>query len=522
MTKILRVLIVEDSEDDTLLIENQLHRGGFSVEYERVETAATMRTALAAREWDLVISDYSLPTFNALAALTVLQQTGLDLPFIIVSGSIGEETAVRAMKAGAHDYIMKHNLARLLPAIERELRDAAIRRERRLTIEALRSSEERYRRIVDTAQEGIVLLDSSAVITFVNRSFADMLGYDVEELDGSSLYNYIDPQAPENISLPMRQLLQGEQKHHDLKFLRSDGSELWTILSSAPMAGDDRHVPGVLCMIADITERKKAEQALNAAYDDLEERIEERTADLQHALEQLSRAFEREKELNELKTRFVSMVSHEFRTPLTSILSSTEILSRYRDKLDADRQDRLYHVITESVQHMINLLEDVLLFGKGEANRLFFEPQTVHPVTLCREIVEEVRSGMRPNRHINFNFIEPVPEARLDAKLVRHILSNLLTNAIKYSPDGSPVDISLRFTERELVVSISDYGIGLSREDVAHLYEPFYRAKNVDTIPGTGLGLAIVKQSVDRHGGSIDVNSEPGKGTTFTVSLPAG
>lgn len=521
MKKILRVLIVEDSEDDTLLIENELCRGGYQLDYERVETSAAMNQALAEQQWELVISDYTLPSFNALAALSVLQQTKLDIPFIIVSGSIGEETAVRAMKAGAHDYIMKNNLARLLPAIERELRDAAIRREQTRTTEALRDSEDRYRRIVDTAQEGIVLLDSTATITFANRRFAEMLGYEASELQGSSLYKYIDQKAPENTCLQISKLMEGAQKHYDLKFLRDNGEALWAILSSSPMLGDDSHTPGVLCMIADITERKRAEQALNDAYDDLEERIEKRTADLQYALDQLSLAFEREKELNELKTRFVSMVSHEFRTPLTSILSSTEILSRYHDKLDLERQTRLFHVITESVQHMISLLEDVLLFGKGEASRLIFEPQPLHPVNLCKEIVEEIRSGVRPYRHINFSIIDPVREAQIDAKLIRHILSNLLTNAVKYSPDGSPVDVSLRCTDNSLIFSVSDYGIGLSKEDVAHLYEPFYRAKNVDTIPGTGLGLAIVKQSVDRHGGSIDVNSEPGKGTTFTISLPA-
>jgi PAS domain S-box-containing protein len=521
MEKHLRVLIVEDSEDDTLLIENELRRGGYHLEYERVETAEAMRRELANQQWELVISDYTLPSFNALAALAVLQQTALDLPFIIVSGSIGEEIAVKAMKAGAHDYIMKNNMARLLPAIERELRDAEIRRERTHTTEALRDSEERYRRIVDTAQEGIVLLDDNATITYTNRRFAEMLGYELSELVGSSLFNYIDNQTPENAALPMEKLMEGAQNHYDLKFLHRDGGELWTILSSSPMLGDDLNVPGLLCMITDITERKRAEQALNAAYDDLEERIEKRTADLQHALDQLSLAFEREKELNELKTRFVSMVSHEFRTPLTSILSSTEILNRYSDKLDSDRQGRLFHVITESVQHMISLLEDVLLFGKGEASRLLFEPQSVHPVALCREIVEEIRSGVRPYRHINFNTLDPIREALIDAKLIRHILSNLLTNALKYSPDGSPVDVSLRCTDNSVIFSVSDYGIGLSKEDVAHLYEPFYRAKNVDTIPGTGLGLAIVKQSVERHGGSIDVNSEPGKGTTFTISIPA-
>ncbi len=518
MKKTLRLLIVEDSPDDTLLICDQIQRAGYNVRHTRVETEQDMATQLTDCTWDVVLSDYTLPSFNALAALDVLKRTGLDIPFIIVSGSIGEETAVRAMKAGAHDYIMKNNLPRLVPAIERELRDAGIRIDRRQTMEALRKSEEQYRRIVNTSQEGIWILDNMANITFANQRVQAMLQYSESELIGRSIYAFVERTSREEATAYFARIIRGERVHFDMQFVRRDGSLLWTLLSASPLNGEHG---GALCMITDITKRKKAEQALAAAYDDLEERIRERTADLQYALEQLHGALEREKELNELKTRFVSMVSHEFRTPLTSILSSTEIMSRYRDRLEPERQERLLHVIGESVQHMIDLLEDILVFGRAEANKLQFEPVATDPGMLCREIVEEVSSGTDERHTIRFSAqAPPGQEVLIDVKLVRHILTNLLTNAVKYSPNGCAVDCSLRFEEHQLVVSVSDQGIGMSREDMDHLYEPFYRARSVDTIPGTGLGLAIVKQSVDRHGGTINVQSELGKGTTFTVVLP--
>ncbi len=517
MKKTLRLLIVEDSLDDTLLICDQIQRADYDVRYTRVETERELITQLTDCIWDVILSDNTLPSFNAFAALDVLKETGLDIPFIIVSGSIGEEIAVRAMKAGAHDYIMKNNLPRLVPAIEREIRDAGIRSDRRQTIEALRKSEEQYRRIVNTSQEGILILDNMANITFANQRVQAMLQYNESELIGRSIYAFVERSSREEATAYFARTIRGDHVNFDMQFVRHDGSALWTLLSASSLAGENG---GALCMITDITERKMAEQALAAAYDDLEERIQDRTADLQYALEQLHSALEREKELNELKTRFVSMVSHEFRTPLTSILSSTEIMSRYRDRLEPERQERLLHVIGESVQHMIDLLEDILVFGRAEASKLQFEPVPIDPGMLCREIVEEVSSGTNEGHTIRFSSQPPPGQVFIDVKLMRQILTNLLTNAVKYSPDGSAIDCSLRFKERELIVSVSDKGIGMSREDMDHLYEPFYRARSVDTIPGTGLGLAIVKQSVDRHGGTIDVESELGKGTTFTVVLP--
>ena len=166
----LRVLIIEDSEEDTLLIMHELKRGGYDPKYERVETAGAMNDALNQQEWDIVISDHSMPHFNSFKALDVLKKRGLDLPFFLVSGSIDEEMAVSGMKAGVHDYIMKGNLKRLIPAIARELRDAVVRRERKQAEEALRSSEEKYRNILENIEDGYFEVDIAGNFTFFNDS----------------------------------------------------------------------------------------------------------------------------------------------------------------------------------------------------------------------------------------------------------------------------------------------------------------------------------------------------------------
>src|SRR4051794_14094275 len=187
MSKPLRVLLIEDSDFDATLLLRVLAKGGYQLEHQRVETQEQLRTALT-RPWDLVIADYNLPQFNAPAALEMVQETGRDVPFIIVSGAIGETTAVSAMKAGAHDYLMKGNLTRLLPVIERELREAHNREGRRQTKEALRESELRYRLLWETASDAVILFDHNGIIDFVNPAVEEVFGYKPEELIGREVF----------------------------------------------------------------------------------------------------------------------------------------------------------------------------------------------------------------------------------------------------------------------------------------------------------------------------------------------
>ena len=275
MSTPLRVLIIEDSKDDALLLVRSLRRGGYAPTFERIETAAAMSAALDQQTWDVVISDYARPYFSAPAALALLKESGLDLPFIIVSGAIGEETAVEAMKAGAHDYIQKGNLALLIPAIERELRDAQVRRERKQAEEALRESEERYRMIFDCAADGLVTIDRRGVVTDANQRMAEMLGLRAEDYVGKRLtaLGHLFPRKSLGLKRFGERMAGKEIAPYEVQIRRADGSLIDIELNARPIRRDGKTI-GEIAVIRDITERKRAErllQALNQAARSMEQ-----------------------------------------------------------------------------------------------------------------------------------------------------------------------------------------------------------------------------------------------------------
>ncbi|HEX5755983.1 MAG TPA: ATP-binding protein, partial [Arenimonas sp.] len=239
----------------------------------------------------------------------------------------------------------------------------------------------------------------------------------------------------------------------------------------------------------------------------------------------LQRNLSRERELGQLKSRFVSMTSHEFRTPLAGILSSVDLLRHYHDRLPTTEREELFAQIGESVQRMTQMLDNILLIGRADAKGLEFRPARMDLLALCRELGEEVtrsRPGGNGRPHLRLSSRGADGEHLLDPVLLRHILGNLLSNAFKYSPTGGDVQFDIAVDSGRARFEIADQGIGIPLADQPRLFETFHRASNVGNISGTGLGLAIVKQSVQLHGGSIALDSAPGRGTRFTVELPLG
>ncbi len=244
-----------------------------------------------------------------------------------------------------------------------------------------------------------------------------------------------------------------------------------------------------------------------------EEQLRELEAHLREALAQ-------EKELSELKSQIISTISHEYRTPLTTISSSTEMLERYRHRWDDDKQVKHFRRIQASIQHMTALVNDVLFINKAEFEKLEFQPAPLDLVTFFQEIVDELQSTLSDKHRLTFTSLGNCRECNFDAKLLRQILSNLISNAIKYSPKGGTVSLQLTCEDKKVIFSCADEGIGIPPEDERKLFDSFSRASNVGMIGGTGLGLSIVKKCVELHSGEIAVESEVGVGTTFTVSLP--
>ena len=334
---------------------------------------------------------------------------------------------------------------------------------------------------------------------WVNRTFADMVGYRQEELIGQpSRLHFPDEASWLRFGEEAYAVLgRGEAFSAEWLMVRRDGSQFWTHIFGQSVTPHDP-AEGSIWTLVDITSRKQAEQNIRAAL-------------------------EQQKELNQLKSRFVSMTSHEFRTPLAAILSSSELLKYYGERLPAGEKAELVDGIGQSVRRMTNMLDDVLTIGRAEADRLGFAPARLPLRPLCAALVDEaVRADQAERGHagrIEFRMDDGELEALLDEKLMRHILGNLLSNALKYSPEGRPVTLTVEADAASLRFTVEDRGIGIPVDDLPRLFESFHRARNVGNISGTGLGLAIVKKAVELHGGRIEVDSKPGAGSRFTVTL---
>jgi PAS domain S-box-containing protein len=352
--------------------------------------------------------------------------------------------------------------------------------------------------ILNNAVVGIVL-SVKRRHEWVNEKFAQMLGYPRQVLIGlGSDYLHPDLESWERFGVEARTALIATNSYTcELRLRRRNGELFWVEMGGSCVRPNDPDA-GVIWTFLDITSRKKSD------------------AEMREALEQ-------QKVLNELRSRFVAMTSHEFRTPLAAILTAEELLRHYGDRLPAEERRETLDSIAAGVQRMSRMLDRVLLLGKAEARMLDFKPKDMDVRALCPKLVEEAR--LQHPQGAARVVCDVAPEVSLglyDEKLLRHIFGNLLSNAIKYSPQGGEVRFEVRREGADTVFRVADQGIGIPPEELGHLFESFHRASNVGEIQGTGLGLAIVKNAVDMHGGSISVDSRLGAGTAFTVRLPAG
>jgi len=241
--------------------------------------------------------------------------------------------------------------------------------------------------------------------------------------------------------------------------------------------------------------------------------------DLQQAKSQAEQALAKEKELNQLKSTFVSIVSHEFRNPLNSISGWAQLLRQYDQQLSPEKKQDLFRNIDRGVNQMIALLDDVLIIGRAGVGKLNFEPSVFDLQVFCWQLSQEIKMGFRDRAPIEVQY-QGETQVNLDCQLLTHILNNLLSNAVKYSPENEGVMLTVESQDRQVIFTVRDRGIGIPEDEQKYLFDSFYRASNVEQIQGTGLGLAIVKQCVDFHQGQITFHSQSGEGTTFTVTLP--
>ena len=365
-----------------------------------------------------------------------------------------------------------------------------------LLFSSLTASKNYIDRIITSMADALLVTNASGIIKTINQCTQDLFGYNQEELIDQPISRLINDDTFLSRINQLSSLSPGEfVKDVEVVCQTKSGESIVVAFSCSAIQTEIEGIQNFVYIGRDISDRKRVEA-------------------------EMMKALERERELRELKSDFVSMASHEFRTPLATIFSSAELLEAYGHKWPEEKKLKHYHRIESAVQRMTELLDDVLLFSKAEAGKLEFNPKPLVLKNFCSDLVEEIQLGIGENHKITFVYSGPCNNACMDEKLLLHILTNLLTNAIKYSPQDTTVLFGCSCENREVIFEIKDEGIGIPPEDQKRLFESFHRAKNVGAIPGTGLGLAIVQKSVELHGGRIACTSEVGVGTTFRVTLP--
>ena len=487
----INLLVVEDSDDDALLIQRQFRRVGIDVTAERVDTAAGLAAALQDRPPDVVICDYNMPAFSAHEALDQIRAQRLDVPFILVSGEVGEETATALMKAGAHDFVLKDRLARLVPAVERELREAADRRQRRAAQSALRISEERFRLLAEHAQDIIFRYrrEPQPGIEYLSPAITDIVGFTPDDLyaDPHLLFSRVEPEDLPALEASWRF---AEPGSITVRLRRRDGSLVHLEQRAAVVRDADGSVVAVEGILRDTTDRVVAE--------------EERRG-LEHQLRQNER-------LDSLG-HLAGGVAHDFNNLLAVIIGYCGMIAESLPEGDDAQAD--VEGIRKAAERGASLTRQLLIFSRLEPSRL----ETIDLNAVIDETRELLSRTLGEDISVVTALADDLHRVKADRSKLEQVLLNLIMNARAAMPDGGELRIETANDDSDVVLSVRDEGHGMEPEVVRRAFEPFFTTRPKGQ--GTGLGLATAYGAVVDAGGTIDIDSAPQAGTTVRVRLPA-
>lgn len=483
----LRVLIVEDSDKDELMVVNALQSHGYDVTYTRVETAAEMDAALDLGIWDLILCDYCLPNFNGLDALKLMQSKGVDLPFIIVSGAINEEMAVNAMKAGASDFVTKARLSRLIPAIERELKEAENRRARMISELAL-----------DIATNAIFLRQLNGVITYWNKGAERLYGWTAEEAIGENAFKLLYGENLIPAETALKNVIKLGEWQGELDKITKDKQDIivdshWTLVR-----GKQNEPKYILTVDTDITAKK-----------------------------QLEARFFRTQRLENIGI-LAGGIAHDLNNILTPILAVAQLLPLTLPNLNQRNQDML-HILETSAKRGADLVKQILTFARGND-----EKRLIIQVKHLLLDIEQIVQGTFPK---SIEFKKDIPDnlwtVSADTTQLHQVFMNLAINARDAMPEGGTLTITAQnqvidthYTKMNIdaqegnyiLITFQDTGTGIPKDIIDKIFDPFFTTKEVGK--GTGLGLSTVFSIIKSHGGFIEVNSND-KGSTFKIFIPA-
>ena len=532
-----RILLIDDDEDDYIItreIIEEIKIREYIIDW--IDNYQDAKSEILKNAHDVYLVDYRLGAKDGLQIIKESVEEGVNGPFILLTGQGDIETDERAMKAGAFDYLVKGSfnafdlersirysiehinyikeiqklnvelekrveertsaLGETVDALEKankKLKDQI--RVRKLAEEALRESQYLYSTIAHNFPNGAInVFNQSLDYVFVDGKELTKLNLVSEELIGKPYTVFFGEDSDQNQST-------GYIKE---QFLRTFNGEMLTFeiqvkdyqyfLHCAPLPDANDDISQILVVAENITDRKKAE-------------------------EEVRKALEKEKELNELKSRFVTMASHEFKTPLSTILSSSSLIAKYPDESGQAKREKHVDRIKTNVNQLNRLLNDFLTIGKLEEGKTINVPLMCDVVKLGKAVTEEMQLQAKEEQTVQFKVEGKPREVYLDESLIKNVLNNLLSNAIKYSPNGKDVYLNFIFKEDSFTLEVIDNGIGIPENEQVHLFERFFRAKNTTNIQGTGLGLNIVKKYVELVGGTIDIESKLNIGTTIWITI---
>jgi PAS domain S-box-containing protein len=522
VTRKLSLLLVEDSEADAEMLLAELRRHGFDVAVKRVDDETGLGDALAAGSWEIVLCDHGLPSFSSTDALRVVRDARANIPFVVLSGTIGEEAAVEALKAGARDVVLKQNLSRLGPVVDRELREAESRRHQeqlereRAELDArlirlnheLRSSEQRYRLLFEQNPLPMLVYSRETLqIVSVNRALVGSYGYSLDELAAMTIKELVPPEDVDSLIALLaarpggvQPTLSGDYPGHTWRHRYKDGTIIDVEVTTANLTLDGRDCRIALCQ--NVTERKRAAAELAIARDAAVK-------------------------ASNVKSAFLANMSHEIRTPMNGVVGLTELL--LGTELTAEQRSYAEQV-ARSGKHMMALIGDMLDISKIEAGTIELDNADFD----LHETIEHacgVAALQADAKDITLDLaIDPAAPRRVhgDGRRLRQVLLNVVMNAVKFTEEGGVV-VRVGVTEtRERATAIrfeiADTGIGVDPADLDRIFEPFTQGDMSVTrrFGGTGLGLAIASDLIERMGGTIGAESEPGRGSTFWFELDLG
>ncbi len=560
----LKFLLLEDSLLDIELIEALLAESDIKCQLTSVKAQPEFESALEQGGFDLILSDYSLPGFDGIAALDIAQANCPDVPFIFVTATMGEEVAIETLKRGAIDYVLKQRLERLVPAVERALREAEERRARKQAESELYRQEQEYRALVENSPDIIIRFDKNYVTLYVCPAVTEVTGKPVEYFLGKTPAEHGYPEEVHTYWMEeMRQLLEQKQgRLFQFKFDTLDGTRFYDV-RMVPELATDGSIETILAVLRDITEARKAEDKLRQQKEELEQ-------------------------LNRVKDEFLAVLSHELRSPLNAILGWSRIL-RSRP-VDAVTQERALETIERNAKLQTQLIEDLLDVSRIIRGKLSLRPQKTDLVPAIEAAIDTMRLAAEA-KQLDFRFFinegvgaqglalllelgvgrnnkeyiytsasptlptSPLPTPHSpflvlgDPNRLQQIVWNLLSNAIKFTPSGGKVEVLLERVGEDnectynssipdsitgggtpplhasnyAQITINDTGMGIRSDFLAYVFESFRQADGSTTrkYGGLGLGLAIVRHLVELHGGYVCASSPgEGQGATFVVQIP--